>query len=47
MSDISETFPMDFLGAAWSEAETLIIYLSTDDDAHMDSVSVGSVDDVI
>ena len=46
MSDISETFPMDFIGAARSEGEPAIIYISSDEEEAMDSNCGWSVDDL-
>ena len=46
MSDVSETFPMDFLGAAQSEGAPAKIYISSDEDERMDSFDGDSVDDV-
>ena len=43
MSDLSEFFPMDFVGAAQSEREPAIIDLSRDYDDHMDCVSTDCV----
>ena len=45
MSDISETFPMDFQGAARSQETPAIIYISSDEDERIDSVDEDSVDD--
>ena len=45
MSDISETFPMDFIGAARSEGEPAIIYISSDEE-EMEILSSCSVDDL-
>ena len=46
MSDFSETFPMDFLGAAQSEGAPAIKCISRDEDEEMDSFDGDSVDDV-
>ena len=46
MSDISETFPMDFQGIVRSEGEPDIIYISSDEEERMDSVCGDSVDDL-
>ena len=45
MSDFSETFPMDFIGAAKSEGEPAIIWISSDEE-EMDTHSSCSVDDM-
>ena len=45
MSDISETFPMDFIGAARSEGEPAIIYISSDEE-EMEILSSCFVDDL-
>ena len=45
MSDISETFPMDFIGAARSEGEPAIIYISSEEEK-MEILSSCSVDDM-
>ena len=44
---MSDIFPMDFVGAARSEAEPTINYLSSGDDDRMDCISVDLVDDLI
>ena len=46
MSDFSETFPMDVLGAAQSEGAPAIICISSDKDEEMGSFDGDSVDDV-
>ena len=46
MSDFSETFSMDFLGAAQSEGAPAIICISSDEDEKMNSFDGDSVDDV-
>ena len=47
MSDITETFPMDFIGAARSEGEPAIIYISSDEDEEeMEILSSCSVDNL-
>ena len=46
MSDVSETFPMDFLGAAQSEGVRAIICISSDEDEEMKSFDGDSVEDV-
>ena len=46
MSDISETSPMDFEGAAQSGGTPAIIYISSDEDERMDSFDGDSVDDL-
>ena len=46
MSDFSETFSMDFLGAAQSEEAPAIICISSDEDEEMGSFDGDSVDDV-
>ena len=45
MSDISESFPMDFTGAARSEGKPAIIYISSDEE-EMEILSSCSVDDL-
>ena len=44
--DLEETFQMDFIGAAQSEGEPAIIYISCDEDDRMDCVSSGSMSDL-
>ena len=46
MSDFSETFPMDFLGAAQSVRAPAIICIPSDEDEEMNSFDGDSVDDV-
>ena len=46
MSDISETSPMYFEGAAQSGGTPAIIYISSDEDERMDSFDGDSVDDL-
>ena len=46
MSDFSETFLMDFLGAAQSEGAPAIICITSDEDEEMTSFDGDSVDDV-
>ena len=46
MSDFSETFSLDFLGAAQSEGAPAIISISSDEDEEMNSFDGDSVDDV-
>ena len=46
MYDFSETFPLDFLGAAQSEGAPAIICISSDEDEEMISFDGDSVDDV-
>ena len=36
--DLQETFPMDFIGAARSEGEPAIIYISSDEEDKIASV---------
>ena len=43
MSDISERFPMDFLGATQSEGEPSIFYFSTNEDQYGDRMSASSM----
>ena len=43
--DLQETFPMDFIGAAQSEGKPAIIYISSDEEDHMDCISSGSMSD--
>ena len=45
MSDMPETFPMDFTGAAKSEGEPAIIYISSDEE-EMEILTSCSVDDL-
>ena len=45
MSDLSETFPTDFAGAAKSECEPAIICISRDEE-DMEILSTCSVDDL-
>ena len=47
MSNLSETFQMEFVGAAQSDAEPKIFYLSSNEDDHMDCSSTDSVDELI
>ena len=42
MSDLFETFSRDFVGAAQSEGDPANIYLSSDDDDHMDCAAKSS-----
>ena len=44
--DLEETFPMDFTGAAQSEGEPAIIYISSDEEDRVDCVSSGSISDL-
>ena len=44
--DLEETFPMDFTGAAQSEGEPAVIYISSDEEDRMDCVSSGSMGDL-
>ena len=46
MSDISDTFPLDFQGAARSEGAPAILYISSDQDERIDSICGDSVDDL-
>ena len=46
MFDTSETFPINFIGAARSEGEPAIIYISSDEEEAMDSNCGHSVDDL-
>ena len=43
MSDISERFSMDFLGATQSEGEPAIFYCSTNEDQYGDRMSASSI----
>ena len=45
--DLQETFPIGFIGAAQSEGEPAVIYISSDEKYHMDCVSSGSVSDLV
>ena len=45
--DLQGTFPIEFIGTAQSEGEPVIIYLSSDEDDHMDCISSGSMDDLV
>ena len=46
MSEMSETFPMDFVGATRSDGESAIIFISSDEDDGMEVASTCSVDDL-
>ena len=46
MSDLSVTFPMDFVGASKSEGEPAIIYISSEENEDMEILSTCSVDDL-
>ena len=46
MSDTSETLPMDFVGAAQSEGEPAMFYLSSDEDEYGDRIGPSSIWDV-
>ena len=45
--DLQEIFPMDLFGAEQFEGEPAIIYLSSDENDHMDCISSGSVSDLV